>query len=250
MKRINSVLFTLFLFVLVSCSVTKNQTKGNVYPENFNCEIKFTTVKSVIVLPFKIDGVSKNFLFDTGADLSLIQRDTILGRKGNYSGAANQKMKLGNEFVKSLKICTIDFQNTFAGNGNLEGLKQQIPNFGGIIGQPIISKANWLINYPKKTLQISNTDITDTSFKTIHIKREGGAPYTFITIDGSQQKVIVDFGSSSDFNLPKDSKLAKQLLQTYKFKDNERERYTLGGLQKIKEKVAEIPLIKIRGFRI
>ena len=85
----------------------------------------------------------------------------------------------------------------------------------------------------------------DTSFETIKIKRERGAPYTFISINGNDYKVIIDFGSSSEFNLPKESKLGKQLLQQYDFDDNERKRYTLGGLQNIKEEVGIVPLIKL-----
>ena len=245
MKNQKPVLLGLILFLLFSCSITKNQKKGTVFPQNFIYEIEFTTAKSVIILPFEINGISKNFLFDTGADFNLIQRDYTVGRTGNYDGASNRKMKLGNEYVKSMKIGNVDFQNTFAMNGNLEGLKEQIPNFGGIIGQPIINKANWLIDYPKKILRISNENLVDNTFQSIDIKRKGGAPYTFISINGIKHKVIIDFGSSSEFNLPKESKLANQLLQQYNFADNERDRYTLGGLQTIKEKIGIVPLIKL-----
>ncbi len=144
-----------------------------------------------------------------------------------------------------MKIGHIEFLNTFAGNGNFEGLKEQIPNFGGIIGQPIINKANWLIDYPNKTVHISSENLVDNTFQTIQIKREHGAPYTVISINGFEQKVIIDFGSSSEFNLPEESKLAQQLLEQYNFDDNERDRYTLGGLQTIKEKVGIVPLIKL-----
>ncbi len=245
MKNLRPLLYGLLLFLSFSCSITKNQKKGTVLPQSFNYKTEFTTVKSVIILPFEINGVSKNFLFDTGADFNLIQREATIGRTGNYDGASNRKMKLGTEYVKSMKIGNIDFQNTFAKNGNLEGLKEQIPNFGGIIGQPIINKANWLIDYPKKTLRVSNDNLVDNTFQTIKIKREGGAPYTYISIDGIEYKVVIDFGSSSEFSLPKESKLAKQLLQQYEFADNERDRYTLGGLQKIKEKVGIVPLVKL-----
>ena len=57
--------------------------------------------------------------------------------------------------------------------------------------------------------------------------------------------MIIDFGSSSEFNLPEKSRLAEQLLKQYDFNDNERERYTLGGLQTITEKSGFVPLIKL-----
>ena len=198
-----------------------------------------------MILPFEINGASKNFLFDTGADYSVIQRDSIIGKTKKYNGASNRKMKLGNEIIESLKIGDIDFRNTMALNGDMKGLKEQIPNFGGIIGQPIINKANWLIDYPNKSVNISNKNLVNSSFQTIRTKMEDGSHYTYISIDGIEYKVIIDFGSSSEFNLPKESKLAKQLLQKYDFDANERDRYTLGGLQNIEEKVGIIPLVKL-----
>ena len=70
-----------------------------------------------------------------------------------------------------MKIGNVDFKNTYAVNGNLIGLKEQITNFGGILGQPIISKANWLIDYPNKKIRVSNQNLVDETFKTIQIKR-------------------------------------------------------------------------------
>lgn len=245
MKNLKPVLFGTILFITLSCSVTKNQKKGNVFPESFNYETEFTTHKTIMILPFEIDGVTKNFAFDTGADYSVIQRDSIIGKTGNLSGASNRKMKFGIEYVKSLKIGNIDFQNTIAANGDLKGLKEQIENFGGLIGQPIISKANWLIDYPNKKLKISNENLADETFQTIKISIEDGAPYTFITVDGVDYKVIIDFGSSSECNLPKESKLAKLLLENYDFENAERERYTIGGLEKFTEKVGIVPMIKL-----
>lgn len=245
MKSVNLLLITIFLFFTLGCSLTKNQKKGSVFPEEFDYETEFTTLKTILIIPAKINEVTKNFLFDTGADLNVIQRDSTFGKISEVSGASNRKMKMGEENVPSIKIGDVEFKNTFAQNGNLVGLKEQIPNFGGILGQPAISKANWLIDYLNKKIRISNQNLVDNSFKTIRIKRERGAPYTYISINGTEYKVIVDLGSSSEFSLPKESKLAKQLLLKYKFEDNERERWTIGGSQIIKEKVGVIPLVKL-----
>ncbi|MBE9489340.1 MAG: hypothetical protein IMY67_03515, partial [Bacteroidetes bacterium] len=99
MKKLKPLLVGLILLNAFSCSVTKNQNKGNVVPENFDYQTKFMSVKSVMFLPFVINGVSKNFLFDTGADFSIIQRGSIIGKTGNYDGASKRKMKLGNEII-------------------------------------------------------------------------------------------------------------------------------------------------------
>lgn len=244
--KIQNRLFLIFLFItLIGCSVTKKQKKGIVLPESFNFETKFTTVKTLILLPFEVNGELKNFLFDTGADLSLIQRDSLIGKTYKVTGASKDKAKFGYGIVKSLKLGQVNFTNTMALNGDLKGLKEQILNFGGIIGQPIISKANWLIDYPNEKIRLSNKNLIDTTFKAIHIKREDGAPYTYISINGEKYKVIVDLGSSSELNVPKESKLARLLLEQYNFEDNERDRYTIGGSQIIKEKVGVLPSVKL-----
>lgn len=162
------------MLLLFSCSVTKLQQQGSVEPQSFHSKLDFTTKKTVIVLEAKINGEVKNFLFDTGADLSLIQRDTTLGKASNYSGASKRKMELGKEVLESLELGNISFLNTHALNGDLKGLKEQIPDFGGIIGQSIISKANWLIDYPNGKLEISDQELTDDSFSSLEIIREHG----------------------------------------------------------------------------
>ncbi|WP_158850613.1 hypothetical protein [Algibacter sp. L1A34] len=249
MKKLKILLFGLLILNVSCSSITNKQNKGNVVPENFEYETKFTTFKSVMIIPFEINGVTKNFIFDTGADYSIIQRDSMIGKTNNYGGASKRKMRLGSEIVLSIKINNIDFTNTFALNGDMKGLKEQIPNFGGIIGQSIIKKANWLIDYPNRTIKLSNKNIVDKNYETIKRKIEKGSPYTYITINKTEYKVMVDFGSSQDFNIPKESKLAKKLLIQHNFSDNERERYTLGGLQKLKEKVGILPIIKLGNIK-
>jgi len=245
MKNLKTLLFALFLLLSFSCSVTKYQKKGTVQPESFDSEIEFTTVKTLMMIPSKINGASKNLLFDTGAQLSLIQRDSITGESVTISGASKRSIEAGSEIIKSFKIGNVEFINTFATNTDMVGLKEQIPNFGGFIGQTIINKTNWLIDYPNKKLRISNKNLADETFKTIKIKRKGGSAYTYISINGIKHKVVIDLGSSSEFSLPEESELAQQLLQQYEFKDNERERYTIGGNQTIKEKVGIVPLVKL-----
>jgi len=246
MNNYKSILVIPTLFFLIGCGVVKMQKQGSATPNDFDEELTFTTAKTVILIPAEIDGNTKNFMFDTGADLNMVQRDSLTGKTSKWSGASRRKMELGTEIIDSFKIGNIKFENIYALNGNLVGLKEQIPNFGGLIGQSVINKANWLIDYPNERIRISNKDLSDDTFQVIEIDRKnGGNPYTFITIDGQKYEVVIDFGSSSEFNLPQESNLAKKLMEKYDFNENERERYTLGGLQTIKEKVVIAPLIKL-----
>jgi len=245
MKEVKSIIIFTFLFLLLGCSITNLQNKGDVETMEFNYSLEFSTAKGLVLIPVKINGVEKNFIFDTGADLTMIQRDSLRGNISKISGASNRKMDVGQEIVESLKIGNINFRNTYAWNADLDGLKNQISNFGGIIGQPVINKANWLINYPSKKLEISNKNLVDDSYQSLVIKQKGGAPYTYLFINGEKYKVIIDLGSTSSFNIPRDSKLAAKILNTHNFKDHERERYTVGGLESIKEKVGYLSNIEL-----
>ncbi|MEM6725336.1 MAG: hypothetical protein AAF598_14950, partial [Bacteroidota bacterium] len=161
-------------------------------------------------------------------------------------GASKRSTENGTETLKTFKIGAINFKNTFATNGDLVGLKEQIDNFGGVLGRPIINRVNWLIDNPNKTVQISNQDLSGNGFSDIPlIPSSKGAPYTMIELGGDEYKVIIDLGSIAQLNVPKDHELADLLLDNYAFEDESRDRYTVGGLQTIIQQVATIPSIKI-----
>ncbi|TYA84248.1 pepsin/retropepsin-like aspartic protease family protein [Seonamhaeicola marinus] len=240
------LVFLLLSIILLNCASTNYATQGKVIPKDFHFKTTFTTLKTVIVLPCNMNGSTKNFLFDTGAQLTVIQRDSIFGKRFVVRGATNRTTESGSETIKDFKIGTVNFTNTFANNSNLVGLKEQIPNFGGVIGRPIIDKANWLINYPEKLLEISNKNLVDKSFYKLPMEfTKTGAPYTFLTINGKQYKTIIDLGSSSTLNVPKNHELAKVFEKTIDLKTNKRDRYTVGGLQQITEKIGIVPEVSI-----
>lgn len=242
-------LILLTILLSLGCSTHKLSTKGRINSNNFYSKVSFTTHKGVIGLDVQLDGETKKFLFDTGADLSLIQQDEISGKINNVSGASGRTMKLGSGIVSSIKIEDTNFKNTYALNGNLVGLKEQVPNFGGIIGQSIIRKANWLINYPDKELEVSNRNLVDVGYREIFITRDNGnKPYTYIEMDNKKYKVVIDFGSASTISLPIESEFGKEVLKTIELTNNTRERYTLGGLQQIDEKIGKVPKIKLGEF--
>ena len=241
----NKILNFCCLLVVLSGCVTQKQKKGDVEQSAFRSTLTFTTVKYIAVIPVEIDGEQKNLAFDTGADVSVVQRDTLKGATSKVGGATNRKMVMGSEIIGSLKIGDVNFRNTYAVNANLVGIKEQIPNFGGLIGTPIISKANWLFNYPTKQLTISNAPLADETFKSIKIKRKSGAPYTAINIEGKEYEAQIDLGSSSGISIPTGSALAAIVLKKHKLEDSERQIYTIGGFQTVKEKVGTLPNLKI-----
>jgi hypothetical protein len=240
-------IFALTLAILLfGCSTIYKMNRGKVVPSDFNAKINITTSKGVMLIPCEYEGEIKNYLFDTGAQLTDIQREKLKGKRVSVRGASNRIMESGTEVLKSFMIGDVEFKNIFATNSDSKGLKEQIPNFGGIIGRPIIDRANWLIDLPNNTLTISNKELSDESFSDIPIEENSiGAPYTMIAIEGESYRGIIDLGSISMLNVPSNTELASELMEIYDFEDQQRERYTVGGNQSIIQKVCTIPSIQV-----
>lgn len=241
-------LFSVFysiLFIYTGCTSTNRLTQGEVKPIDFYSIVKFTTAKSIVLIPCELNGELKNFIFDTGAQVTTIQRDSIFGDIITVRGGSNRTIESGSETVKLLRIGEVDFINTFATNGNESFLNEQIPNYGGTLGRSIIDKSNWLIDYPNQTITLSNQQLSDESFTDIPLVQSSNTPFTTVEIDGKDYRAIIDLGSTSIFNVPQDTELAKELLAKYQFVENKRERYTVGGNQTITELVGTVPLLTI-----
>jgi hypothetical protein len=187
-------------------------------------------------------------LFDTGCQITLIQSDSSVGENVEITGASNQSMQLSHTVVEELKIGDVMFYNTNAACGDYAGLKEQIPDFGGIIGQPVISKANWLIDYTTNTITISSKDLTDEGFETIRIREKNGSPFTFIAIDGKKYKTLIDLGSSKGLSIPEHTNLANEIIRKHSLLKNEREVYRIGGLENVEEYTGNIPSVQIGHF--
>jgi hypothetical protein len=235
----------LFLILFIGCSTGSRFTQGMVNPAEFYTKTTFDPARSLVVLTCELDGVSKNFIFDTGAQVSAIQRDSISGDIVTVRGGSNRTVENGTETVKSLMIGEVEFVNTFATNENMVYLKEEIPNYGGVLGRTIIDKANWLIDYPNRTVELSNRELSDESYTDIPLTKSSDTPYTYVEIDNKRHRSIIDLGSISIFNVPDSTELAKELLNSYEFVEISRERYTVGGVQTITEQIGTIPSLKI-----
>jgi hypothetical protein len=221
-------------------------SRGKVIPSEYYVTMDITTAKGIVLVPCEYEGEIENYYFDTGAQLSNIQREKLKGKRISVRGASKRSIKTGTEVLKSFKIGQIEFKNTFATNSDSKGLKEQIPNFGGTLGRPIIDRANWLIDLENKTLTISNKELSDESFSDILLEENStGAPHTMINVGDKSYRAIIDLGSISMLNVPSDSPLAKELMAAYDFEDQPRERYTVGGIQNIIQQVGSIPYIQV-----
>ena len=245
----NILILSFFMFIFTGCSLGYKMNRGAVSPPEFYEKISFEKAKGLMLLPCEYEGQTKNYLFDTGAQLTGIQRTKLKGKRVEVRGASNRSVENGTEVLKSFKIGDVEFKKTFATNGDMQGLKDQIPNFGGVLGRPIIDRANWLIDNVNNVVEISNRDLSDTTFMDIPLAPSSGAPYTTVIIDGEEHKAILDLGSIAQLNVPRGTDLAAKLIEKYDFNDQPRERYTVGGLRSIIQQVGILPELVINGMK-
>ena len=246
--KYQKIILVILLPLQLGCSVAKLQGKGNVKPKYFYSKITFETYKSAIIFDALVNGQTKKFLFDNKADLGFVQRDILRKKKPKHSEASPGKMKSGRGVVPSIQIGNTEFLKTYALKGDSAKHKAQVPDFGGIIGKPIISKANWLINYSGKKIEISNANLVGESFKDIETVWNNGVPYTSVDMNGEQYQVMLDFRNPSALSLPKGSKFAKDIARAIGLSENALNSYTQTGLQKPKEKVRVIPKVHLGEF--
>jgi hypothetical protein len=240
----NTVLLAFCLIFTTGCSVKMYQNRGLIVPQSNSTKLDFSTNKTVIILPVMLNGSIKNFAFDTGAELTVVQKEETTGIKVKATGADGKKVKIGTGTIDLFKISDVEFKNIYSFNANMEYLTKEIPDFGGLIGQSIICKANWLIDYSKNKIEFTDKTIETIGFETLSTKNIRN-PHIDIIIEGEVYNVLIDLGSSVAMTIPENSKLAEKLLAKYSFKDNIREIFRLSGAKIVAEKVATLPKVEI-----
>ena len=246
--KYQKIILVILLPLHLGCSVAKLQEKGKVKPKYFYSKFAFETYQSAVVFDAIVDGQTKKFLFNNTSDFSFVQREILQRKKSKPPKASTGKIKSGRVVVPSIQIGNTQFLKTHALKGDSAEYKAQVPDFGGIIGKPIISKANWLINCSEKRMEISNANLVGESFKEIETVWKNGVPYTSIDINGKQYQVLLDLGSPSALSLPKGSEFAEDVARAIGLSESTLNSHTQRGLQKPKEKVLVIPKVRLGEF--
>jgi hypothetical protein len=246
MKKNATILFS--IIVLTSC-VKYKQNKGMISPITDQESLSFTTSRSLVVLPIVLEGNTKYFILDNGDELTTINRKEFKGRVNKVNTATGGKAKTGNEVVRSMKLGNVEFKNICAKNLNFEYVEKEIPNYGGLIGQSVLSKANWMIDYPNKKISLTTKDLNTDGFETIPVKKLRD-PKINVVIDGETYSAFVDLGSSTAFAVVESSPLGQKLLQKITFVEGSKETFTAEGVKTSIVKRGILPLVKVGNVEI
>tara|TARA_R110002096_G_scaffold402037_1_gene599167 strand:+ start:33 stop:1244 length:1212 start_codon:yes stop_codon:yes gene_type:complete len=214
MKELKSIFFTL-LFIFLSIGVRAQSNKdfkvwasqGNFENNHLFTEIPFQYIDNYIFVEIIQNDKSFNFLFDTGADVTVINESIL----NEFDFKSVGEMKISGPLVgvdkkkkivlSSLNIAGLKFSNIGAISIDLKFPEKKYCNVvHGIIGSTVIKKAKWQINYKKQTIIVANdiNDIdTDNAVKIkMGLPSNGwGADTIELKLDGVISDFVLDTGN-------------------------------------------------------
>lgn len=212
-KRLLLISFISILLFSNCYSQKKEQLakQGIVKEKDYLIEIPFRYIDKHIFIEVVISGKKYNFLFDSGYELSVIDKD--IAKEIDYkpkkqieiSGSSFTMEKVELIEIPKISISTINFDNTNGILQNLAFIKKNYDSIevNGIIGNNLMRKSNWQIDYQKKTIKISDkADSFKIAKNAYPIKLYGknwGISYLDLTINTKKHKFLFDLGSSGKF---------------------------------------------------
>ena len=208
----------LFCLVFNSCSIIKTNRlvkKSKLQNEVFYVEIPFTYNSNQIFVPVEIEGKPYNFIFDTGADLSIIDQEILKSISyekqfsRNVFDASNSKSKLDFISIPKIAISELEFTNIIAVSADLKHFEKRIscPRIDGVIGIDLIRKSNWKIDYKNNLLCATNSfnKIKNTEQPTAALLKTGknGAIITKLESGDKKINMKLDTGFSGGLLIDK-----------------------------------------------
>lgn len=208
-KKGYNIFIITFLLLLGSCSTKTIRvlSYAEVKEVSNRQTINYKSPIGFIILPIRIDNNTYHFLFDTGAQTTLISEELALktGVKSigniNIEDSQNKHKKLKVGVVENFYIGDISYSNIgVIINDFNENKSFSCMGIDGILGMNVIKLNNWNIDYDNQIITLydskyeySSQDLTSVSFYT-----NSGIPYIDLYVDGEREKFMIDTGKNGD----------------------------------------------------
>ena len=184
--------------------------KGYVKQKEYFVEIPFNYANKHIYIEVVISGKKYNFVFDSGYEVTTI--DSNIAKEIQYkiikevslsgSSFADQKVTLVE--LPNIAIASLDFEETY---GLLQDLsftkKPATQKIDGIIGNNVMRKSKWQIDYVQKVIRISNKidqfKNLPTAKKIELNNKDWGLGYVAIELNNQKHQFLFDLGSNGEF---------------------------------------------------
>ena len=184
--------------------------KGYVKQKEYFVEIPFNYVNKHIYIEVIISGKKYNFVFDTGYEVTTI--DSNIAKEIQYkiikevslSGSSFADQKVTLVVLPNIAIAHLDFEETYGLLQDLSFTKNPATQkIDGIIGNNVMRKSKWQIDYVQKVIRISNKidqfKNLPTAKKIELNNKDWGLGYVAIELNNQKHQFLFDLGSNGEF---------------------------------------------------
>ena len=184
--------------------------KGYVKQKEYFVEIPFNYVNKHIYIEVVISGKKYNFVFDTGYEVTTI--DSNIAKEIQYkiikevslSGSSFADLKVTLVELPNIAIASLDFEETYGLLQDLSFTKNPATQkIDGIIGNNVMRKSKWQIDYVQKVIRISskieNFKNLPTAKKIELNNKDWGLGYVAIELNNQKHQFLFDLGSNGEF---------------------------------------------------
>ena len=237
-------------FTTQTISLEDAIARGKLSEKKCKDSVDFTLYRgSLILFNAKINNEDKQFIYDNGCSLTLLQKQEENNSEQVIDSYGN-KIPAGLILLDSLKMGKATFLNTLAYTIDIPPIFNELENFGGFVGTSIIAKLNWKIDFVHNRLFFSDQSfINDTTFEVLNFSYDSLEKNNVIllTILGDNYKTIVDLGSSQMLKVPVAHPLTEKLSQKYTIKKGRTRVLTVAGSDTREYGILTIPMLKFGG---
>ncbi|VXB65100.1 conserved hypothetical protein [Flavobacterium sp. 9R] len=184
--------------------------KGYVKQKEYFVEIPFNYVNKHIYIEVFISGKKYNFVFDTGYEITTIDSEIAkeiqykIIKEVNLSGSSFADQKVTLVELPNIAIASLDFEETYGLLQDLSFTKNPATQkIDGIIGNNVMRKSKWQIDYVQKVIRISskieNFKNLPTAKKIELIGKDWGLGYVAIELNNQKHQFLFDLGSNGEF---------------------------------------------------
>ena len=233
------ILAALLMLSLVGCSrrgalyyLHQGQVEQKVFSDTLNFDLKY----DLIFFPVDVDRVGERLCFlDSGAATSVLEQSLVMDRpvyrKIRTRDARNETRRGQLIEAPTLRVGDVEFRDLIALTQDFSNFPVEQSDFGGIVGQNVLTKAYWTVDFPKNKIYINSALPPSTANMLSLPLRAGdnGLPYVALRIGNETVEALLDLGAGADIMLPTDHPVSKALLRDYPYKTFKIDRYTLHG---------------------
>nr|WP_315139996.1 retropepsin-like aspartic protease [uncultured Flavobacterium sp.] len=184
--------------------------KGYVKQKEYFVEIPFNYANKHIYIEVVISGKKYNFVFDTGYEVTTIDSEIAkeiqykIIKDVNLSGSSFADQKVTLVELPNIAIASLDFEETYGLLQDLSFTKNPATQkIDGIIGNNVMRKSKWQIDYVQKVIRISskieNFKSLPTAKKIELNNKDWGLGYVTIELNNQKHQFLFDLGSNGEF---------------------------------------------------